>query len=129
MKPARTRSLWLATCASAGASFSVGTKAFESRTVRMGVGLYTLVVPRRLRNGLLAAAALLVAGGVAWDAGLRPPPRLEPTAQAIARGRAFVRGHCLHCHAAIPPFPGSEDDRRDVASYLAALGAGAAEAP
>jgi hypothetical protein len=124
----------------------------------MEEGLYTLPVPPRLRNAVLAAALVLVAAGVAWDAGiLRLPLRLEPAPEAIARGRTFVRGHCLHCHemielpqrvagwsprrayetlgrlpevnAAMPRFPGSEDERRAVAVYLSALGAGAAPAP
>src|SRR6266540_3125587 len=61
MKPARTRSLWLATCASAGASLRVGTKAFESRTGRMVAVLYTSPpVPRAsgepCRRGLLRQA-------------------------------------------------------------------------
>jgi len=115
-------------------------------------------VPPRLRIALVAAAVLLVAGAVAFDQGLlRLPPSLEATPEAVARGRAFVRGHCLHCHemialpqrvagwsprraydaigrlpevnAAMPRFPGTEDDRRAVAVYLSALGAGAAEAP
>jgi mono/diheme cytochrome c family protein len=123
----------------------------------MGEGLYTLPVGPRLRNGLLAAAVLLVVAGLAWDAGLRPPPALVQTPEASARGREFVRSHCLHCHAtialaprvrgwsprraydvlgqlpavspAMPPFPGSESDRCDVASYLSSLGSGAARAP
>ncbi len=115
-------------------------------------------MPPRLRILLVAAAVLVVAGGVAWDRGLlRLPPRLEASAEAIARGRAFVRGHCLHCHemialpqrvagwsprhaydtigrlpevnAAMPRFPGTEDDRQAVAVYLSALGAGAAPPP
>src|SRR6266511_4878113 len=60
MKPARTRSLWLATCASAGASLRVGTKAFESRTGRM-VASYTPApraprLRRACRRGLLRQA-------------------------------------------------------------------------
>jgi mono/diheme cytochrome c family protein len=115
-------------------------------------------VPLRPAIALLAAAALLVLAGVAWDRGLlRPPPRLERTPEAIARGRAFIRTRCQNCHEmialparvagwsarraydtvgrlpqvnpAMPIFPGSEADRRDVAVYLSALGAGEAPPP
>ena len=115
-------------------------------------------MPARLRIAVFLAGGLLVALGLAWNAGVLPiRPRLEPSPEAIDRGRAFVQGRCLQCHAtialaprvagwsvrrayetvgrlpevnpAMPRFPGSEDDRRAVAAYLAALGAGRAAPP
>src|SRR5512145_2699249 len=68
MKPARTSSLWLATCASAGASLRVGTNAFESRTGRM----VRRVIPRgRGRAYCGAASPRRPAGG---SSRLRRPP-------------------------------------------------------
>ncbi len=107
----------------------------------------------RTRNAVLAAAALLVAGALAWDAGLlrRAPPPLRATPEALALGAQVLASRCLHCHSeiplaprvagwsperayeaigrlpelypAMPPFPGSDEERRALAVYLAALGA------
>ena len=101
----------------------------------------------------MAAAVLLVAGTYAWEEGLlRPaPPPLRPTPEALALGERILRSRCLHCHSAIPlaprvagwsaerayealghlpqlypampPFHGTDDERRALALYLAALGA------
>ena len=104
---------------------------------------------------LAASGAALVGGGAALL--LSAPPHLPVTREAVARGRAVARARCLHCHAtipsaprvagwsplrayqaigrlpelrpAMPPFAGSEAERRDLAVYLHALGAGDAPAP
>ena len=107
----------------------------------------------RLRNGVLALAVVTVAAAAAWDAGLlRLTPRLVRTPEAISRGRAVLAARCLHCHGviplaprvagwsaerayeaigrlpslrpAMPPFAGTEEERRALAVYLSALGAG-----
>ena len=113
-------------------------------------------MPPRVRNALYAAAVLGVALAFAWDEGLvRPaPPPLRPTAEALALGERVLANKCLHCHAAIPlaprvsgwsaerayealgrlpqlypampPFHGTDDERRALALYLARLGAGGA---
>jgi len=107
----------------------------------------------RTRNAALALAALLLAAGYAWEAGiLRPaPPPLVSSPEALALGERVLASRCLHCHAAIPlaprvagwtaerayqalgrlpelypampPFHGTDDERRALAIYLAALGA------
>ena len=107
-----------------------------------------------LRNAALAAAALGLAGGLLWGADRLRSTRLAQTPEALARGRAVLAARCLHCHAAIPlaprvagwsaeraydaigrlpalqpampRFAGSEEERRALAVYLSALGAGAA---
>lgn len=111
----------------------------------------------RLRTAAYVAAVLALAGVWAWEAVLRPAPALAGTAEAIARGHAVVRARCQRCHAALrldrrvtgwtveqaydalgrlprlrpgmPAFAGTEDERRDLAVYLAALGAGKAPPP
>jgi mono/diheme cytochrome c family protein len=100
------------------------------------------------------AAAVLLALAFAWDEGLlrRAPPPLRPTPEALALGQRVLENKCLHCHAgiplaprvagwsaerayealgrlpklypAMPPFHGTEDERRALALYLASLGAG-----
>ncbi len=108
----------------------------------------------RVRNALLAAAVLALALAYAWDEGLvRPPPPLQPTPEALALGERVLANKCLHCHSAIPlaprvagwsaerayealghlprlypampPFHGTDDERRALALYLARLGAAA----
>ncbi len=109
----------------------------------------------RTRNAALAGSVLLVAGAWVWDAGLlRPaPPPLRETPEALALGERVLASRCLHCHSAIPlaprvagwsperayealgrlpqlypampPFHGSDDERRALALYLARLGAAA----
>jgi mono/diheme cytochrome c family protein len=104
-----------------------------------------------LAAALLGAAALAtVAAGML---GRRtPPPPLVSTADEVARGERVFRRWCLHCHAdialpprvrgwsperayaaigrlpeitkAMPPFRGTEDERRALAVYVASLGAG-----
>jgi len=105
----------------------------------------------RTRNAAFLAAGLLLVAAWAWDAGLlRPPPDLRPTPVSLARGREVLERRCLHCHAAIPlaprvrgwtaerayeavgrlpslypampPFGGTEEERRALAIYLSALG-------
>lgn len=111
----------------------------------------------RLRTAAYVLATVALAGVFAWEAALRPAPSLALTPEAISRGRAVVRARCQPCHAArrldrhvagwtaaraydaigrlprlrpgMPPFAGSEDERRDLAVYLAALGAGEAPPP
>ncbi len=107
------------------------------------------------RLAALAAAVLLVAAAWAWDAGLlRPaPPPLRPSPEALALGQRVLAARCLHCHSeiplaprvagwsparasealgrlpqlypAMPPFHGTDDERRALAVYLSVLGADA----
>jgi mono/diheme cytochrome c family protein len=116
-------------------------------------------MPRRLLVALAVAAAI-VAGGLAWDAGLLqpgPPPLVE-TPEAVAAGQAVFAYRCTGCHrdvplarrvagwpalqawqvigrlpsvkrANMPPFPGTEEERRSLAIFLSALGAGRARQP
>jgi mono/diheme cytochrome c family protein len=116
-------------------------------------------VSPRIRNAALAAAVLTVVVAYAWDAGLlRPaPPPLRPTPEALALGARVLASRCLHCHSAIPleprvagwsaerayealgrlpqlypampPFHGTDDERRALALYLSRLGAGSAAHP
>ena len=105
-------------------------------------------------------AALTVAFGAAWDAGLfePPPPPLVDSPAAVEAGRAVFAYRCVSCHrdvplrkrlagwsperayqtigrlpavprANMPPFPGTEEDRRVLAVFLAALGAGRTTQP
>ena len=113
----------------------------------------------RVRNALVAVVVLAVALAYAWDEGLvRPrPPALRATPEALALGERVLANKCLHCHAAIPlpprvagwsaerayealgrlpqlypampPFHGTEDERRALALYLARLGAAGAATP
>jgi mono/diheme cytochrome c family protein len=104
----------------------------------------------------LAAAIVPLLLAVAWDAGFfasRHPP-LPETLEAVAHGRRVFTRRCLHCHQDVglerrvsgwtagrayeaigrlpdlapnmPPFQGSEEERRDLAVYLSALGNGRA---
>src|SRR5512137_2458408 len=121
MKPARTRSLWLATWASAGASLRVGTKAFESRTGRIGArfipqpqggvarlarcpgaGLALHWAPVNVatrRIFVYAVVPLALFALWAWKTGyLWPEPSLDPNPLAIARGEEVFKGRCLQCH-------------------------------
>ena len=110
----------------------------------------------RTRNGALAFPALLAAAGLVWWAATHDA-HLARTPEAVLRGRGIVRARCLHCHAviplglrvtgwsveraydalgrlpelqpAMPAFPGTEEERREVAAYLSALGAGEAPPP
>lgn len=107
----------------------------------------------RSRNALLALAALSVAAAWGWEAGLLRPPRppLVPSPEALALGESILASRCLHCHAeiplaprvagwtaerayealgrlpelypAMPPFHGTDEERRALAVYLSALGA------
>jgi len=108
--------------------------------------------------GVLAALVLAAgwASGAGWFA--PPPPPLVETPEAVAAGRAVFAYRCAGCHrdvrlearvagwsadrayevlgrlqdvprANMPRFPGSEEDRRAVAVFLAALGAGRATTP
>jgi mono/diheme cytochrome c family protein len=89
---------------------------------------------------------------------LPPPPPLVETPEAVAAGRAVFASRCARCHrdvpldrrvagwtaerayltigrlpgvprAGMPPFAGSEEERRALALFLAALGAGRARQP
>jgi mono/diheme cytochrome c family protein len=114
-------------------------------------------VTPRSRNGALAFPALLAAAGLVWWGAVAHRDRFARTPAALERGRAVVRGRCLHCHAtiplaprvagwsaeraydalgrlpelrpAMPAFSGDDQERRAVAVYLSALGAGAAPPP
>lgn len=107
-----------------------------------------------LALALAVAVVLGVAAAFAWDAGLlRPaPPPLRPTPEALALGERVLASRCLHCHSAIPlaprvagwsaerayeaigrlpelyrampPFHGTEEERRALALVLARLGEG-----
>lgn len=102
----------------------------------------------------IAVAILALAGAAAWDAGLFASrhPVLPETPEAVAHGRRVFARRCLHCHQDVPlrrrvegwsaaraydaigrlpliasnmpPFRGTEEERRALAAYLAALGAG-----
>lgn len=112
-------------------------------------------MPPRIRNAAVAAAVLTVAAAWAWEEGLLrpPPPPLSPTPEALALGERVLASRCLHCHALIPlaprvagwsperayealgrlpalypsmpPFHGTDAERRALAVYLASLGAAA----
>lgn len=117
-------------------------------------------MPTRTIIALLAFAALVLAGGLAWDAGLLAPPRppLVESPALLAAGQGVYAYRCASCHrdvalapkvaglsadqayekigrlqehprANMPPFPGTEEDRRALAIFMAALGAGRARLP
>lgn len=117
-------------------------------------------MPTRTILALVTAAALVLVGGFAWDAGCLAPPRppLVETPEAVAAGQAVFAYRCMGCHrdvplharvagwsadrayetigrlpqvprANMPAFPGTEEDRRALAVYLHALGAGRARQP
>lgn len=107
----------------------------------------------RTRNAAFLAAGLLLAATWAFEAGLlRPKPDLRATPEALSLGRKVLEARCLHCHveiplaprvqgwtaerayeaigrlpslrAQMPPFGGTEEERRALAVYLAEIGAG-----
>jgi mono/diheme cytochrome c family protein len=116
-------------------------------------------VPLKTNLALLAFAGLIVAAGLAWDAGLfRAPPVLVETPEAVAAGREIFAYRCAPCHrdvplqrrvagwsaerayqtigrlpevprANMPAFPGTLEDRRVLAIFLSALGGGRARQP
>ncbi len=107
----------------------------------------------RGRRSLVALAALGAAAALGL-ARLLPHAEtpLTATPEALARGERVFRARCLHCHAdiplarrvagwtperayevigrlpqvtaAMPAFHGTDDERRALAVYLAALGSG-----
>ena len=109
----------------------------------------------RVRDSLLAAAALAVVAAslVVRGPPARPRP-IVATPEERARGERVFRAWCLHCHsdvplarrvagwsperayeaigrlpqlsAAMPPFRGSDEERRALAVYVASLGASGA---
>jgi mono/diheme cytochrome c family protein len=111
-------------------------------------------VSRSLLALLIALAVVPLVVAVAWDAGLFASrhPSIPETPEAVARGRRLFAQMCLRCHedvrlerrvagwsadrayeaigrlpqiaANMPPFRGTEEERRALAAYLAALGAG-----
>jgi mono/diheme cytochrome c family protein len=111
-------------------------------------------VSPRYRNLAALVAALGLAAIVAERLGLfaPSPPPLVAGSEAEARGRRVYERQCSHCHRDIPlerrvagwsaerahevlgrlsqvspsmpPFRGTPEERRDLALYLAALGAG-----
>lgn len=117
-------------------------------------------MPTRTWIAALALAALVLAAGLAWDAGLLAPLRqpLVESPEAVAAGQAVFAYRCAPCHrdvplagrvagwsaerayqtigrlpevprANMPPFPGTEEERRALAVFLSALGAGRARQP
>jgi mono/diheme cytochrome c family protein len=87
-----------------------------------------------------------------------PPPRLVESPEAVSAGQAVFAYRCVGCHrdvplqrrvagwsadrayrtigqlpkvprANMPPFPGTEEERRNLALFIAALGAGRARQP
>jgi len=113
-------------------------------------------VSRKLLALLVALALLPLVVAVAWDAGLFVPrhPSIPETPEAVARGRKLFARMCLRCHQDVrldrrvagwstgraydaigrlpqiasnmPPIQGTDEERRALAAYLAALGAGRA---
>jgi mono/diheme cytochrome c family protein len=113
------------------------------------------VSSRIRNGALAAAAAAAVALAWAWEEGLLEPapPPLRATPEALALGARVLANKCLHCHdviplaprvagwsaerayealgrlprlyPAMPPFHGTDDERRALALYLASLGAAA----
>lgn len=111
------------------------------------------------RNLALAVVALGFAAWGAVRLGLLapPPPPLVASPEAVDRGRRVFDRQCRHCHRDIPlerrvagwsaerawdvlgrlpevypsmpPFRGTPEERRDLALYLARLGAGGAVGP
>jgi mono/diheme cytochrome c family protein len=109
-------------------------------------------VSRRVRLVLVAAAALAFAVVLAPLLPRRSAPLVE-TPAALRLGESLFRRSCLHCHAdiplarrvagwtpdrayaaigrlpelstAMPPFRGTDEERRGLAVYVAALGRGA----
>ncbi|HSN92831.1 MAG TPA: cytochrome c [Anaeromyxobacteraceae bacterium] len=109
---------------------------------------------RKLLAVPIALAILALAAGAAWDAGLLASrhPALPETPETVAHGRKVFARRCLHCHQDVPlrkrvegwsaarayeaigrlpqiasnmpPFRGTEEERRALAAYLASLGAG-----
>jgi mono/diheme cytochrome c family protein len=109
-------------------------------------------VSPRYRNLALAVVLAGLAAWGAARLGLLEPARapLVSSPEAIARGRSVYARACRHCHddiplerrvagwsaerayetlgrlpeltPSMPPFRGSEDERRDLALFLAALG-------
>jgi len=117
-------------------------------------------VPARIWLSMLGLAAVILAAGLAWDAGLfaPPPPPLVESPEAVAAGQAVFARRCTGCHrdvplqrrvagwsadrayqtigrlpsvprANMPAFPGSDEERRALAVFLSALGAGRARQP
>jgi hypothetical protein len=103
-------------------------------------------------------AAVALTALWAWKTGyLFPEPSLDPNPLAYRRGEDVLRARCLHCHAtiplaprvagwtpeyaydaighlpqlrpAMPPFAGTEQERADLAIYLAVLGSQAPAEP
>jgi mono/diheme cytochrome c family protein len=107
-------------------------------------------VNRRATLLLLAVGAAAVGISVALAPRRRPP--IAETPAALALGERVFRDKCLHCHSdipiaarlagwtperaydaigklpelypAMPEFFGTDDERRALAAYLAAVGAG-----
>ncbi len=110
--------------------------------------------PRTRNALLGAAVLAGLAAAWAWEEGLlRPaPPPLRATPEALALGQRILASRCLHCHSeiplaprvagwsperayealgrlpqlypAMPPFHGTDDERRALALVLSVLGAG-----
>ncbi len=116
-------------------------------------------MPARLWIALAVAAAMVAAGLAWDAGLLaRGPPALVETPEAVEAGQAVFASRCTSCHrdvplqrrvagwsagrayqtigrlptvprANMPPFPGTEEERRALAVFLSALGAGRARQP
>jgi mono/diheme cytochrome c family protein len=107
-----------------------------------------------LLGSALAALVLGLAGARPIERLLFPAAPLEVTPALVADGRAVLERRCLGCHRDVPlaprvrgwdvhraydaigrlpelyrgmpPFPGTDEERRALAAYLASVGAGEA---
>jgi mono/diheme cytochrome c family protein len=105
----------------------------------------------------LAAVVALAVGAVVERGALERPRPIVATPEVRARGERVFSAWCLHCHAdvplarrvagwsperayaaigrlpelspAMPPFRGTDEERRALAVYVASLGAGGAPGP
>jgi mono/diheme cytochrome c family protein len=115
--------------------------------------------PRNLLVAALVVALAIAATAARVATRRPPPvpPDLATSPALVAAGRQVVEVRCMGCHREValgprirgwtlarayvtlgrlpevyrgmPPFPGTEEDRRAVAAYLAAVGAGTEPAP
>ena len=121
--------------------------------------IYLSPVNRTLLGAAAATFVLVVAAALAIPrlAGRGAGPPAAATPELVAAGRRIFANRCWSCHheiplaqrirgwtlarayetvgrlpsvsRAMPPFPGSDDERRAIAAYLAAVGAGEAAWP
>jgi mono/diheme cytochrome c family protein len=110
---------------------------------------------RKLQVATALLLAVLVVAGARVATLLEKPPPLLAAPELVVQGKAVFQESCLHCHrdiplservrgwslerayrtlgelpkltASMPPFHGTEEERRAVAAYLYAMGKGEAE--